>query len=423
MPTSQVLNGLPETLAINRATGGNNPLITTGDFVEFQDTSFNGTLDTATLTASRAWNFPDASGFLSLTTNSSGISDVTLGTVLSNDNATGGNDLQVDAGDSFTFGAAAHTITQGASFLDINATGQLRLGVGANDWVVGGLTFLSPDSGQLIIVDAGGNQGTLEGGAMNTDVTISFPTDDSGIIAILNNSGGENFEDMAFTANKKIIFRDANQFVHSSGAGALLHAALTTQNFGIGGNTELVVNAAGLTIGSGAAGIDYALTFNGETNDGLITWKEDEDHFEFNDEILMAIAEEIQFRATTNRIFSDAVDSLTVHGNVTTKVGKDGDVILGDALTNLVIYPNVDGAFDLGKAGNTFGDLRLSGDIIHTGTNIGFYSSTPVAQSSAYTPTNVTPDRAYDADATTLDEVSDVLGTLIADLQLTGLIG
>jgi hypothetical protein len=34
-----------------------------------------------------------------------------------------------------------------------------------------------------------------------------------------------------------------------------------------------------------------------------------------------------------------------------------------------------------------------------------------------YTPTNVSTDRAYDANATTIDELADVLGTLIADLQ------
>jgi hypothetical protein len=35
----------------------------------------------------------------------------------------------------------------------------------------------------------------------------------------------------------------------------------------------------------------------------------------------------------------------------------------------------------------------------------------------AYTVTNVTTDRAYDANATTLDELADVVGTLIADLR------
>jgi hypothetical protein len=42
---------------------------------------------------------------------------------------------------------------------------------------------------------------------------------------------------------------------------------------------------------------------------------------------------------------------------------------------------------------------------------------------AAYTPSNVTTDRSYDANATTVDELADVLGTLIADLQATGLLG
>jgi hypothetical protein len=43
--------------------------------------------------------------------------------------------------------------------------------------------------------------------------------------------------------------------------------------------------------------------------------------------------------------------------------------------------------------------------------------------SPAYTPTNVTTDRSYDANATTLDELADVVGTLIADLQARALLG
>lgn len=42
---------------------------------------------------------------------------------------------------------------------------------------------------------------------------------------------------------------------------------------------------------------------------------------------------------------------------------------------------------------------------------------------SAYTITNVTTDRSYDANATTLDEIADTLGTLIADLQARGICG
>lgn len=46
--------------------------------------------------------------------------------------------------------------------------------------------------------------------------------------------------------------------------------------------------------------------------------------------------------------------------------------------------------------------------------------TTPLAQT--YSESNVTTDRTYDANATTLDEVADVLGTLIADLRAIGLV-
>ena len=69
-----------------------------------------------------------------------------------------------------------------------------------------------------------------------------------------------------------------------------------------------------------------------------------------------------------------------------------------------------------------FVDLEIDGDLNHDGTEIGFFGVTPVARAAAYTPTNVTTDRSYDANATSTDELADVLGTLIADLQAYGLL-
>jgi len=65
------------------------------------------------------------------------------------------------------------------------------------------------------------------------------------------------------------------------------------QNFGFGyayGTTpaEKVDINGNLQIGSGAAGIDYYINFNGETNDGSITWMEDEARFDFSHPIKMA---------------------------------------------------------------------------------------------------------------------------------------
>jgi hypothetical protein len=39
-----------------------------------------------------------------------------------------------------------------------------------------------------------------------------------------------------------------------------------------------------------------------------------------------------------------------------------------------------------------------------------------------YTETNVTTDRAYDANATSLDELADVVGTLLSDLRSVNII-
>jgi hypothetical protein len=112
------------------------------------------------------------------------------------------------------------------------------------------------------------------------------------------------------------------------------------------------------------------------------------------------------------------------------------DIVLGTAKsarvwyngTNLVIDPDNAGSgiVLIGATGDD--DMRLTnieidGNLNHDGTGVGFYGTVPVAQSAAYTPTNVSTDRSYDANATTVNELADVLGTLIADLQATGLIG
>lgn len=46
-----------------------------------------------------------------------------------------------------------------------------------------------------------------------------------------------------------------------------------------------------------------------------------------------------------------------------------------------------------------------------------------LAATGTYTPTNVTPDRSFDADTVLIEELADVVGTLIADLQAQGIIG
>jgi hypothetical protein len=56
------------------------------------------------------------------------------------------------------------------------------------------------------------------------------------------------------------------------------------------------------------------------------------------------------------------------------------------------------------------------------GTKIGFFGVSPVVRASAYTVSNSTPDRTYDATSTSIDELAQVVAAIIADMKLYGLL-
>lgn len=95
--------------------------------------------------------------------------------------------------------------------------------------------------------------------------------------------------------------------------------------------------------------------------------------------------------------------------------------------TDLIIDPDLAGGGRvlIGLTGNNdllLNNIEIDGALNHDGSTVGFFGKTPAVQAAAYTPSNVTADRAYDANSTTIDELADVLGTLIADLQNYGLV-
>ena len=67
-----------------------------------------------------------------------------------------------------------------------------------------------------------------------------------------------------------------------------------------------------LTLGDGTAATDITVTFDGETNDGVLKWMEDEDYFEFSDDILIASTEKLQFRDTAIYINSSVDGQLDI---------------------------------------------------------------------------------------------------------------
>ena len=67
-----------------------------------------------------------------------------------------------------------------------------------------------------------------------------------------------------------------------------------------------------ITVGDATAGTDITVTFDGETSDGVLIWREDEDYFEFSDDILIASTEKLQFRDTGIHISSTTDGQLDV---------------------------------------------------------------------------------------------------------------
>ena len=161
-----------------------------------------------------------------------------------------------------------------------------------------------------------------------------------------------------------------------------------------------------ITIGDGTSGTDISVNFDGESNDGLFKWMEDEDYFEFSDDLLIASTEKIQFRdtgiylnsstdgqldivadteiqiAATTIDINGAADisgnlgvggNLTVAGNATvtgTTTFNGGTLTLGDAASDNVVFgadvnssiiPNTDNTFDLGSTGQEWRDLFVDG--------------------------------------------------------------
>jgi hypothetical protein len=144
--------------------------------------------------------------------------------------------------------------------------------------------------------------------------------------------------------------------------------------------TKLLGNS--ITLGAGTAGTDVTITFDGETNDGELKWMEDEDYFEFSDDILIASTEKLQFRDTAIYINSSTDGQLDLVADTEIQIAATTIDINGavDISGNLSVGGNLDvtGTFDLSDSNFTnAGNIQLdsiSGDA-DTNTSITFSGS------------------------------------------------
>ena len=193
---------------------------------------------------------------------------------------------------------------------------------------------------------------------------------------------------------------------------------------GEGGNITKMLGTS-LTLGDGTSGTDITVTFDGETNDGVLKWMEDEDYFEFSDDILIGTTEKIQFRDTAIYINSSTDGQLDLVADTEIQI----------AATTIDINGNVDisGTLTIGSAGISETELEiLDGATVttdelnysDTGAAVGTVVASKVVTADANKDVasfrNITLTGELDAGSLDVSGDADIDGTLEADAITIG---
>ena len=155
-----------------------------------------------------------------------------------------------------------------------------------------------------------------------------------------------------------------------------------------------------LTFGDGTAGTDITVTFDGESNDGVLKWMEDEDYFEFSDDILVASTEKLQFRDTAIYINSSTDGQLDLVADTEIQIAATTVDINGavDVSGNLTVGGNiVIGSADISEA-----ELEVLDGLTVTTTEVNILDG----DTSATSTTLADADRVVVNDAGTMKQVA-----------------
>ena len=192
---------------------------------------------------------------------------------------------------------------------------------------------------------------------------------------------------------------------------------------GNGGALSKLTGSNSITIGAATAGTDITVTFDGETNDGVLLWMEDEDYFKYNDDIMVIDNKNIIFgtdsnvligydEATTDSLRIKAAEGAALAITLCADEGDDagdewklnvadgGVLTLGNDInsagthvTHLTLTPHATVASSTAAfaGGVTIaGDLTISGDDLTMGTNTSGHIL--VADGTNYNPVAVSGD-------------------------------
>ena len=165
--------------------------------------------------------------------------------------------------------------------------------------------------------------------------------------------------------------------------------------------TKLLSNT--LTFGAGSADTDITITFDGESNDGVLKWMEDEDYFEFSDDLLIASTEKVQIRDTGIYLNSSTDGQLDVVA--------DGEVQIASPIVDINASTGL--ALD--------GANLNSAWTVNTTNKIQFRDTGLYINSSADGQLDIVADTEIQIAATTIDMngAADISGNLAVGGNLT----
>ncbi len=220
---------------------------------------------------------------------------------------------------------------------------------------------------------------------------------------------------------------------------------------GEGGPISALVSNA-ITFGTGAD-TDIAVTFDANSNDGVITWKEDEDYFEFSDDVLLATTEKVQFRDTAIYINSSTDGQLDLVADTeiqiaATTIDMNGNVDISGTIVGAstisagtAFVPDASDGAALGTSSLEFSDLFLAdaavinlgadqdttlthvadtGILLNSTRQLQFGDSGTYIQQSADGVLDLVSDTEIEINATTIDMngAAELSGNLTLGAQL-----
>lgn len=342
---------LSEILAQGNTTGANNISITAGQTLNFNVGS-GGALNSVSTTAVRAWNLPDASGTIALT---SDIVTETLAQTLAAGNTTGGTNISMTTTDRILFGDAGRS-------------------VGFDDSVADYITFATEDDGFLF-----GNATQLASGLgfLIDGGNIKIQTSQPNILFTRTGDlGSLQLQTATITAGRTQTFQDATGTIALTSdipATPTLSAVLTAGNT-TGANNIIVSASTGVRAIVSDTADAYRLQF-GATSIGLrkgdflkgnIDLNANQLNLRYSDTIANYVNFYMNTPTTTTGIFEFTT---TMSAGAELRVGNNVDFILVEGASALTLTRNL--TADRSQAfQDASGTIALLSDIPATPTTL-----------------------------------------------------